>query len=76
MFTQIRAPMAAARRSAPLAVSVCRKQRRVVSRCNHAVRLELSKGSATAIGLAVSPSRGIPKMHPSGATRCADYPCG
>ena len=32
MFTQIRAPMAAARRSAPLAVSVCRKQRRVVSR--------------------------------------------
>ena len=43
MFTQIRAPMAAARRRAPLAVSVCRKRRRVVSRCNHAVRLELSE---------------------------------
>jgi hypothetical protein len=66
MFTQIKAPIAAARSGAPLAVSVCRKRRRVVSRCNHAVRPEISEGSTMAMGLAATlpiyqlPSRQLP----------------
>ena len=58
-FTQIKAPLAATRRRAPLAVSVRRKRRRVVSRRNHAVRVELSEGSTTAMLLAASLSSSL-----------------